>query len=276
MIERLVLVLALALLASFAKAQECAAPIDYLALPLPRGGDPIEMAMEVAYPGLDVDLRAGRVALPDGTTLPALPARPVDEALRLDGATLGDQFEPAYPLTFDLDSRHRPWFDPGRVRNEPLMRALWFDSEGTAQASLARVEYQGAGVTTAFLLTTKRCVAVQAAAALAEVAALGPDMDTFFHDAAGGFAWRLIAGTDRLSAHSYGIALDLNAALGGYWQWTGATEGEVGDYPNRIPAALVQVMEKRGFIWGGKWHHFDGMHFEYRPELILYARLTGS
>jgi hypothetical protein len=33
-------------------------------------------------------------------------------------------------------------------------------------------------------------------------------------------------------------------------------------------------MERFGFIWGGKWHHFDGMHFEYRPELILYARLV--
>jgi hypothetical protein len=24
----------------------------------------------------------------------------------------------------------------------------------------------------------------------------------------------------------------------------------------------------RTVIWGGKWGHFDTMHFEYRPELL--------
>ena len=23
-----------------------------------------------------------------------------------------------------------------------------------------------------------------------------------------------------------------------------------------------------GFIWGGKWYHYDTMHFEFRPELV--------
>ncbi|MEJ2663631.1 MAG: M15 family metallopeptidase, partial [Spirochaetia bacterium] len=27
--------------------------------------------------------------------------------------------------------------------------------------------------------------------------------------------------------------------------------------------------EKYGFIWGGKWYHYDTMHFEYRPELLV-------
>ena len=30
----------------------------------------------------------------------------------------------------------------------------------------------------------------------------------------------------------------------------------------------LKTFEKYGFIWGGKWYHFDTMHFEYRPELI--------
>jgi hypothetical protein len=29
-----------------------------------------------------------------------------------------------------------------------------------------------------------------------------------------------------------------------------------------------QVLEKHGFIWGGKWYHFDTMHLEHRPELL--------
>ncbi|MBP9613702.1 MAG: M15 family metallopeptidase, partial [Sulfurospirillum sp.] len=26
--------------------------------------------------------------------------------------------------------------------------------------------------------------------------------------------------------------------------------------------------EKYGFVWGGRWYHYDTMHFEYRPELF--------
>ncbi len=39
-------------------------------------------------------------------------------------------------------------------------------------------------------------------------------------------------------------------------------------YPNEIPWPIILIFEKYGFIWGGKWHHFDTMHFEYRPELF--------
>jgi len=28
------------------------------------------------------------------------------------------------------------------------------------------------------------------------------------------------------------------------------------------------VFERHGFIWGGRWWHYDTMHFEYRPELL--------
>ena len=31
---------------------------------------------------------------------------------------------------------------------------------------------------------------------------------------------------------------------------------------------LVNIFEKNGFIWGGRWYHYDTMHFEYRPEMF--------
>jgi hypothetical protein len=40
-------------------------------------------------------------------------------------------------------------------------------------------------------------------------------------------------------------------------------------YRNRMPAEIVAIFEKHGFIWGGKWYHFDTMHFEFRPELLV-------
>ena len=75
--------------------------------------------------------------------------------------------------------------------------------------------------------------------------------------------WRKISGTNRLSAHSFGIAIDIHVEHADYWRWS-----KSGDYRNRIPEGLVAVFEQNGFIWGGRWSHFDTMHFEYRPELL--------
>ena len=42
-------------------------------------------------------------------------------------------------------------------------------------------------------------------------------------------------------------------------------------YRDRMPPEIVDIFERHGFIWGGKWYHYDTMHFEYRPELLLAA-----
>jgi len=39
-----------------------------------------------------------------------------------------------------------------------------------------------------------------------------------------------------------------------------------------VPVAVVRVFEAHGFVWGGKWRFFDTIHFEYRPELLLFSR----
>jgi hypothetical protein len=32
--------------------------------------------------------------------------------------------------------------------------------------------------------------------------------------------------------------------------------------------STMDAFEAEGFIWGGRWYHYDTMHFEYRPELL--------
>ncbi|MFY9587167.1 MAG: M15 family metallopeptidase, partial [Actinomycetota bacterium] len=54
-----------------------------------------------------------------------------------------------------------------------------------------------------------------------------------------------------LSRHAYGIAVDINAATNLY-----------GETPRQDPR-LVEVMERWGFTWGGRWLVPDGMHFEF-------------
>ena len=86
----------------------------------------------------------------------------------------------------------------------------------------------------------------------------------------GTFNYRIISGTNRLSPHSYGIAIDLASDKRDYWKWATKEAGEkrLASYSNE----LVKVFEQNNFVWGGKWSHFDILHFEYRPEIILKAR----
>ncbi|TVS05148.1 MAG: M15 family peptidase [Rhodobacteraceae bacterium] len=251
---------------------------DFMAMPLPASERPaVALALELAYPGLRVDEMAGKVILADGDRLPL--GRDTGRTPRdiLADASIAEQFVQVYPLAFDLSARETPWFDPGRFRNDAFFRALWFNDEASAARSLVSVRYPRKRAQPRFAMTTKHCVAHQLDGAFAALAEQNdPALEKFFTKVGGSFNWRVIAGTQRLSSHSFGIALDLNTELGGYWRWEGAREGSVGSYDNRYPKNLVSTLERFGFIWGGKWHHYDGMHFEYRPELILHARLLAQ
>lgn len=97
------------------------------------------------------------------------------------------------------------------------------------------------------------------------------------------FQYREIAGSGNLSQHSWGLAVDFVPTSydgrAAYWRWSRALDR---DGWHRIPMErrwsppqrVVEIFERHGFIWGGKWAHFDAMHFEYRPEILLYSRLA--
>ncbi|MBO5730547.1 MAG: M15 family metallopeptidase [Treponema sp.] len=94
------------------------------------------------------------------------------------------------------------------------------------------------------------------------------------------YYWRLIAGTNRKSFHSLGIAVDiLPKNLKGkaiYWSWTKDVNPDwmLTPLADRWmpPQSVIDIFEDEGFIWGGKWGIWDNMHFEYHPELILEAK----
>ena len=250
---------------------------DFTEVPLPSLGNRTEvaLALELAFPGLFVDEITGTVTVSGETFLLGQDSgRPHRQ--RLADPSIAEMFTHVYPLQFDLERRNTPWDDPGRARHDGLFRALYGHTENEVAASLLWVEYKGSSQGARFSANSRQCVAQQLQAALDAIASEGPEMDKFFAKVGGSFNWRVIAGTGRLSAHSYGIAVDFNTEFGGYWRWSGDKEGNVGPYKNKYPEPLVRHMERFGFIWGGKWHHFDGMHFEYRPEIILYSRLSST
>ncbi len=55
----------------------------------------------------------------------------------------------------------------------------------------------------------------------------------------------------RLSHHTWGIAIDINVA-----------DNAFGTKADQDPR-LVDIMERHGFTWGGRWLVPDGMHFEW-------------
>ena len=58
------------------------------------------------------------------------------------------------------------------------------------------------------------------------------------------------------SLHSWGMAVDINAAWNGF-----------GKVPTMTPA-LVSCFTDAGFDWGGEWAKRDGMHFELSSEIF--------
>lgn len=96
-----------------------------------------------------------------------------------------------------------------------------------------------------------------------------------------GYNWREVGDSSRRSQHSWGIAIDILPVGWGqkniYWNWVSYwnTKWMLIPLDRRWtpPESVVAVFEEEGFIWGGKWHLWDNMHFEYRPELLFLRKL---
>ncbi len=167
----------------------------------------------------------------------------------------------------------QPQADPGRCRVAAFFEAVYGATPGEVQANLVAVPFCG---------TTVRFQGKNgAAAALAKVGerlswllANKPSLRAYVLPLQGTYNYRRIAGTDRLSAHAWGIAIDLHR--GTYWRWGKILAPlELRGLQQSYPLEIIQAFEAEGFIWGGKWYHYDTMHFEYRPELLAKARLLG-
>jgi hypothetical protein len=94
-----------------------------------------------------------------------------------------------------------------------------------------------------------------------------------------------IAGSASRSYHTWGLAVDLVPTSYDrkqvYWRWSRVFNREGwGRIPLTErwspPLTVVEAFERHGFVWGGKWAHFDTIHFEYRPEILAYNRMLAK
>lgn len=196
--------------------------------------------------------------LPDGKRLPFDDGRSKSFDERLASPDLRDIFSVAYrpgPIEAVETEDH----DPGRFRVEALLSASYGPEPARQQV---RARFLGLPVR----VHRKIAPALdRVAKRLTAAREHDPSLRPFLRRLSGGFAERTIAGTDRLSAHAFGIAIDLDASMSDYWRWQKKGPHR---WRNRIPQAIVDAFEAEGFIWGGRWYHYDTMHFEYRPELL--------
>lgn len=188
---------------------------------------------------------------------------------KLENADLQDQMEQPYPRGADYPVPPPTDFEPGRIRNEAFFRKMYGNNAEEVRRRLAPVEWLPRSGGQQLWVTTVNRVHERLKAVSDELDTLPASLRRFVDRPAGGFNWRVIAREKRLSPHSFGIAVDMNTSTADYWQWQrGGDRGPIA-YRNRIPLEIVLIFEKHGFIWGGKWHHFDTPHFEYRPELLV-------
>jgi hypothetical protein len=181
---------------------------------------------------------------------------------------IADMFALAYPAGAE-PSPPPANFDPGRARNTAFFDKVYGDCrKGEVEKSLVMVDWVPKHGRQRLPFNRTNGAAEALAAVSRDLDALPSSFDVFLVPSAGTYNCRVIAGTDRVSAHGYAIAIDIALKRSDYWR---NAEGSVGGairFKNEIPMEIVRIFEKHGFIWGGRWHHYDTMHFEYRPELL--------
>jgi glycosyltransferase involved in cell wall biosynthesis len=187
-----------------------------------------------------------------------------------ENTDLLEQFAATYPMGSPYVFGQPQANDPGRIRNMPFFNKMYGSSREEVENNLTEIRWLPKSINKRLRFTRVNGADRQLEKVSAELDQLPRALRKFCTRIGGTFNWRNIAQTDQLSPHALGIAIDLNAASGDYWQWDVENHGQP-CFRNRIPKEIVEIFERHGFIWGGKWKHYDTMHFEYRPELILAA-----
>lgn len=236
-----------------------------------------------AYPDKIIAVDEHYITWADGSKMPLSEGKaPATEEDTLNNPSLIDQINnihydtgiPANPVTY------QPAGDPGRIRYEPFFLKMYGKTKEEVQANLTTVYWMPHFFNYQYPLQVSKINRIDEkfkhiSDELAALVRQHPNYLVFLENPGGTFCWRHIANTQRMSLHSFGMTIDINTEQSNYWQWdlenAGLSPAETTpplSYQNHIPWDIVAIFEKYGFIWGGKWRHYDTMHFEYRPELL--------
>lgn len=229
------------------------------------------LCLFLAYPEYIVDLEKTNqdiyIIMKSGTKILYDDKKTKDQNSSLNYPDLQDMLEELYPLT-SIDSLLEEK-DPGRIRQYQLLKEIYGYSKNEITQNIINKK---AGYNH-FQFNKNNDASKNLTLAINEITnkiKTNSKISSFIYPTSGTYNYRFISGTKRLSSHSFGIAIDLASNRYDYWKWTTRANGQkrLSSYPKEI----VEIFEKYNFIWGGKWSHFDILHFEYRPELVLKSR----
>jgi len=225
-------------------------------------------ALVAAYSDVLVGHDASNIYWKDGTVMPVGNAEPLKSfQQRIVNASILDQFYQKYPVGKAIAPPSND-FDPGRFRNEAFFQKLYGDCRtGAVSRNLKSVPWFPNGQSVK--ITALHGIADHLAKVSAEIEKLPERIRRAAYPIAGVLSCRPVADTGKMSMHAYGAAIDLNLTYSDYWIWQSKGGKQDIRYRNRMPPEIVDIFERHGFIWGGRWYHFDTMHFEYRPELLV-------
>jgi len=259
-IYRIILLVMLVLLSQLTHAQEV---FPFSADELNKSTDKYPRILVETYPDHIVKVENNKVYWTDGTTMVYDDNKVKDFEMLIEYPDVQDQFIFNYSAGKDYEIKYN--VDPGRVRNKDFFEKMYGSTREEVERNLVTVIWLPNSVGKKISFSKVNGASKQLMKVSEELDEM-PEFLKYLNKPGGTYNWRYIAGTDRLSAHSFGIAIDINVDYSNYWKWD--AKGNELEYRNKIPIEIVEVFEKYGFIWGGKWYHYDTMHFEYRPELM--------
>jgi len=255
-------------------------PSESSAFVKPAALSPYEITMKqdilclmLAYPEYIVDIEKTEdekvnVVLKSGLKLIYDDKKQKNSESKMANPDLQDMLEQPYPLNTSRKLMDKD-FDPGRVRVYGLLKETYGSSKQQVENKLANVMAGGR----AFQFNNSNGAGEALKAAMGELIPLAQrnaKVSAAAFPTSGTYNYRVISGTNRLSPHAFGIAIDLARDKRDYWQWASREEGQ--KRLDSYPIEIVEIFERHNFVWGGKWGHFDTLHFEYRPEIIMKAR----
>lgn len=236
--------------------------------------------IQIAYPDYIKGISSESILWYDGTKMLINEKKASKSAKeKLEAPNLADQINDMHYPIGPVTSRQimQTKSDPGRIRYMPFFQKMYGDTEKTVESHLTTIYWMPKIFGKKYPLKVTRInhVDEKLKHVSSELESLPSSYYQFLKNPAGTFVWRHVANTNYLSPHSFGMSIDLNTQYTNYWQWDLRKAGKPIDedaeiqYHNQIPWPIVKIFEKNGFIWGGKWYHYDTMHFEYRPELTI-------
>jgi hypothetical protein len=120
----------------------------------------------------------------------------------------------------------------------PVPYAMWYREDAHTPVVVSNIAIH------------RRCADSLHRVLLAMTACPSGDSARFF---SGSYCFRAMRGSNKLSMHSYGCAIDFDAEHNPFHS---------GDHTLHGHSPLVVAFEAEGWIWGGRWNNPDAMHFQ--------------